>query len=118
LHGRVRLAIVSGTWRENIQVVLEAAGLVECIDAIIAKEDVTTVKPAPEAYELALKKLRTSAKLAVAIEDSPSGVASARAAGLRVIAVGHRHPFGDWVGDSLYISGFEPVQGLLDHLEL
>jgi HAD superfamily hydrolase (TIGR01509 family) len=118
LHGRVRLAVVSGTWRENIQAVLQAAGLVECINTIVAKEDVKSPKPAPEAYELALKKLRISAKSAVAIEDSPVGVASARAASLRVIAVGHRHPFGDWVGDSLYISGFEPVQGLLDHLKL
>ena len=78
----------------------------------------TAVKPAPEAYELALKKLRLSAKSAVAIEDSPSGVASARAAGIRVIAVGHRRPFGDWVGDALYVSGFEPVEGLLEHLKL
>ena len=76
MHGRVKLAVVSGTWRENIQAVLEAAGLVGCIDTIVAKEDVKTVKPAPEAYELALKKLRLSAKSAVAIEDSPSGVAS------------------------------------------
>jgi beta-phosphoglucomutase len=118
LHGRVKMAVVSGTWRENIQAVLEAAGLIECIGTIIAKEDVKAVKPAPEAYELALKKLRITARSAVAIEDSPAGAASARAAGLRVIAVGHRHPFGDWVGDSLYISGFEPVQGLLDHLKL
>ena len=102
---------MSGTWRENIQAVLEAAGLVECFDASSARRMSRRSKPAPEAYELALKKLRISAKSAVAIEDSPSGVASARAAGIRVIAVGHRHPFGDWVGDSLYVSGFEPVAG-------
>ena len=60
----------------------------------------------------------SSAKSAVALEDSPTGLASARAAGIRVIAVGHRHPFGDWVGDALYISGFEPVEGLLRNLGL
>jgi beta-phosphoglucomutase-like phosphatase (HAD superfamily) len=79
---------------------------------------VKAVKPAAEAYVLALDKLRVPAPEAVAIEDSPSGLLSARAAAIRVIAVGHRHPFGDWVGDSLYVSGFEPVEGLLRNLGL
>jgi len=112
------LGIVSGTCRENIRVVLEASGLGEYFETIVSKEDVTSVKPAPDAYQLALRKLRVSAKSAVAIEDSPTGLASARAAGIRVIAVGHRHPFGDWVGESLYVSGFEPVEGLLRNLGL
>jgi beta-phosphoglucomutase len=118
LRGRVKLAVVSGTWRENIQAVLEAAGLVECFDTVVGKEDIQAAKPAPEAYEVALKRLRIVARSAVAIEDSPAGAASARAAGIRVVAVGHRHPFGDWVGDALYVSGFEPVAGLLEHLKL
>ena len=58
------------------------------------------------------------AKSAVAVEDSPAGLSSARNAGLRVIAVGHRRPFGEWVGDAAYISGFEPAEGLLQHLGL
>jgi HAD superfamily hydrolase (TIGR01509 family) len=118
LRGKAKLAIVSGTWRENIQAVLGAAGLTDCFETIVGKEDVSRVKPAAEAYALALKKLRVAARSAVAIEDSPTGLASARAAGIRVIAVGHRHPFGDWVADSLYVSGFEPVEGLLKNLGL
>ena len=116
LRQKARLAVVSGTWRENIQAVLGAAGLSDCFETIVGKEDVSSVKPAAEAYLLALKKLQLPATAAVAIEDSPSGLVSARAAGIRVIAVGHRHPFGDWVGDSLYVSGFEPVDGLLRNL--
>ena len=118
LRDKAKLAVVSGTWRENIRTVLSAAGLDDCFETIVGKEDVTSVKPAADAYLLALKKLRVSARSAVAIEDSPTGLASARAAGIRVIAVGHRHPFGDWVGDSLYVSGFEPVEGLLRNLGL
>ena len=37
LQGRVRLAVVSGTWRENIQVVLESSGLTDAFDAIVAR---------------------------------------------------------------------------------
>jgi beta-phosphoglucomutase len=118
LHGSVRLAVVSGTWRENIQAVLDSSGLAGSFETIVGKEDVASVKPEPEAYLLALRRLRLSARSTVAIEDSPSGLASARAAGVPVIAVGHRHPFSDWVGDATYISGLEPVHGLLQHLGL
>jgi beta-phosphoglucomutase len=118
LRGRVRLGVVSGTWRENIQAVLEVAGLAGSFDLIVGKEDVTSVKPAPDAYQLALKRIRLVAKSTVAIEDSPSGLAAARAAGIRAIAVGHRRPFGEWVGDATYVSGFEPAEGLLQHLGL
>jgi len=118
LHGSVRLAIVSGTWRENIQAVLDSSGLAGSFETIVGKEDVASAKPEPEAYLLALRRLRLSARATVAIEDSPSGLASARAAGIPVIAVGHRHPFSDWVGDATYISGLEPVHGLLKHLGL
>jgi HAD superfamily hydrolase (TIGR01509 family) len=118
LGGKARLAVVSGTWRENIDVVIEAARLTGSFDTVIGKEDVTLVKPAPEAYRLALKRLHVPGRSAVAIEDSPSGLAAARAAGIRPIAVGHRRAFGDWVGDATYVSGFEPVEGLLAHLGL
>jgi HAD superfamily hydrolase (TIGR01509 family) len=118
VEGRARLAVVSGTWRENIEVVLDTVNLSGAFDLIIGKEDVTAVKPDPEAYQIALKRLRLSPKSCVAIEDSPSGLAAARAAGIRAVAVGHRRSFGDWVGDAAYISGLDPAEGLLQHLGL
>ncbi len=118
LQGRVRLAVVSGTWRENIEAVLGATGLARAFETIVGKEDVKAVKPDPEAYLLALKQLRIPPRDAVAFEDSPSGLAAARGAGVPVIAVGHRRAFGDWVGHATYISGLEPVEGLLRHLGL
>jgi HAD superfamily hydrolase (TIGR01509 family) len=116
LHGRARLAIVSGTWRENVEAVLEAVGLSRAFEWIIAKEDVHSVKPDPEAYRLALSRLKLSASAAVAIEDSPSGLASAAAAGIPCVALGHRREFGEWVGDAIYFSGLEPVSGLLKRI--
>jgi beta-phosphoglucomutase len=116
LRGRARLAVVSGTWRKNIETVLHAAGLDGAFDLIIAKEDVALRKPDPEAYSLALKKLRLSAKSVVAIEDSPSGLSAARDAGIRRIAVGHRRAFGDWIEDATYIDGLKPVAAVLERL--
>jgi HAD superfamily hydrolase (TIGR01509 family) len=118
LHRRTKLGVVSGTWRENIETVLNSVRLLRRFEIVVAKEDVLAPKPAPDAYLLALEKLSIRPRSAIAIEDSPTGVAAARAAGLRVIAVGHRHPFGDWVGDAPYVSGFEPVDGLLKQLKL
>ena len=118
LRGRVRLAVVAGTWRENIEVVLSTSGLLAAFELIVGKEDVRSVKPDPEAYLLALSRLGLSAGETVAIEDSPTGLAAARAAGIPGIAVGHRREFGGWVGDSTYFSGLEPVSGLLRYLGL
>ena len=116
LRGKARLAVVSGTWRANIKAVLDAAGLAGDFAVIVGKEDVTSRKPDPEAYVVALKKLRLSAKSAVAIEDSPSGLCAARTAGIRRIAVGHRRPFGDWVEDATYLEGFESIGEVLEQL--
>ena len=96
LRGETRLGIVTATWRRNVKVVLDRLGLSDAFEVIVAKEDVAEVKPAPDGYTLALKRMELAASDAVAIEDSPPGVASARAAGLRAIAVGHRRPEGEW----------------------
>ena len=116
LRGRARLAVVSGTWRENVETVLHSAGLADAFHLIVAKEDVARRKPDPEVYALALKKLRLSAKSAVAIEDSPSGLSAAHDAGIRGIAIGHRRPFGDWVGDAAYVERLKPIEKMLEQL--
>jgi HAD superfamily hydrolase (TIGR01509 family) len=115
LHGRTRLAVVSGTWRENVEAVLDAAGLADAFDLIVAKEDVTRRKPDPEAYLVALEKLRLPPQSVVVLEDSPTGIASARAAGIgRIIAVGHRRPRGDWTAGAEYLDAIASMARALD----
>jgi HAD superfamily hydrolase (TIGR01509 family) len=111
-HG-LRLGVVTTTWRENVDVVLGAAGIVDRFAVVVAKEDVAAVKPDPEAYRLALSRLRLGPEAAVALEDSPTGLAAARAAGIRALAVGHRRPPGDWAGDATYIQDLEDLDKLL-----
>jgi HAD superfamily hydrolase (TIGR01509 family) len=109
----LRLGVVTTTWRENVAVVLGAAGLAEAFAVVVAKEDVAAVKPDPEAYRLALARLRLGPEAAVALEDSPTGLAAARAAGIRAIAVGHRRPWGDWAGEARYIQDLENLEDVL-----
>jgi mannitol-1-/sugar-/sorbitol-6-phosphatase len=85
---RVPVGIVSGAARAEIVPVLDAAGLAGTISVVVAADDVTHGKPHPEGYLRALELLGDGIgpRDVVAVEDTEAGVASARAAGLRVIA--------------------------------
>ena len=54
-------------------------------------EDCAAHTPAPDIYLKALKALGLTADKAIAVEDSPTGIASAKAAGLKVLALKPRH---------------------------
>lgn len=118
LRGQVRLAVVSVTWRENIEAVLESSGLLDSFDLIVGKEDVTSVKPSPEAYLNAVARLGIQPNEAVALEDSPSGLESARAAHVPVVVVGHRYPRSDWVGATPYLPNLQDLDVVLQTLRL
>ncbi|HZS24545.1 MAG TPA: HAD family phosphatase [Gaiellaceae bacterium] len=81
---RVPLAICSGAAQAEIRPVIEAAGIADCFRAVVSSDDVERGKPDPEGYRVALAALGVHD--ALAFEDTEAGVASARAAGLRVIA--------------------------------
>ncbi|WZO96528.1 HAD family hydrolase [Isosphaeraceae bacterium EP7] len=115
LRDHYRLAVVTTTWRENVVATLEAAGIADAFEVVVAKQDVASQKPDAEAYTLALSRLGVDASSAWAVEDSPSGVRAAIAAGLRVVAVGHRSPRGDWSVDATYL---ESLVNELDFLEV
>jgi HAD superfamily hydrolase (TIGR01509 family) len=78
-------ALVTGSQREFTDAVLKSTGLT--FTATVTGDDVTRPKPDPEPYLLAAKLLDAAPERCVALEDSPSGVASATGAGCQVIAV-------------------------------
>jgi beta-phosphoglucomutase len=87
------IAIASGARGEEIRRILERERLTACFTAIVAAEDTPVSKPAPDPYLRALTLLRATAgetlaaSSCVAIEDSRWGLQSARAAGMRTVAV-------------------------------
>lgn len=91
---RVPVAVVSGAYRREIEPVLELAGLAGCVTALVAADDVTRGKPDPEGYVRALAALGDGLAPAdiVAFEDTEAGVASARGARMRCLAVRGTHP--------------------------
>jgi beta-phosphoglucomutase len=84
---RARLAIVSGAAREEIVPVVAAAGLGELFATVVADDDVALGKPDPESYLLALEALGTAGSETLVFEDTEAGVASAKSAGARVVAL-------------------------------
>ncbi len=78
-------ALVTSSERRFMDVVLASTGL--RFDALVCADDVSVTKPAPEPYLLAAKLVGVPPGDCFALEDSPNGVASAEAAGCRVIAV-------------------------------
>jgi HAD superfamily hydrolase (TIGR01509 family) len=86
LRGRVPIAVASNSARVIVETALASAGL-EGFDAVVAGEDVAAAKPAPDPYLEACARLGVAPADAVGVEDSPVGIASAKAAGLYVIGV-------------------------------
>lgn len=82
-----RLGVASGSSAGWVKGHLEARGLVEMFTAIATRDGDMAVKPDPAVYQLCLQMLQTDAGEAVAFEDSPNGVAAAKNAGLRCVAV-------------------------------
>ncbi len=85
---RLPVALCSGALRTDIHPVLEKLGLSKSFDVIVTAEDTSRSKPDPAPYLLALEKLEIrDPASALAIEDTPAGIISAKGAGLKVLAV-------------------------------
>ncbi len=67
---------------------VNALGLEQTLDVVLAREDVENAKPAPDIYLLAAQKLAVEPQDCVVIEDSPNGVRAGVAAGMNVVAFG------------------------------
>jgi len=84
--------IGSSTHRENITTTLEVLGLGDLFLAIVTAEDVKRGKPDPEVFLTAAKKIGVEPAHGVVFEDALVGIAAAKAAGMRVVAVATTEP--------------------------
>ena len=94
----VPVAIASGALRHEIEQILEAAGLRAVVPVIIAAGETQRGKPAPDPYAVAVEQMsrglgrQIDSSRVVAIEDSRTGLRSARAAGLRTLGLTTSYP--------------------------
>lgn len=87
LAQRVSMSIVTASFAEHIALAHRAGKALEHIDHIIARTEGQRPKPHPDAYLHAMDKLCLHPDQCIAVEDSPRGLAAARAAGLRCIVL-------------------------------
>lgn len=119
----LKLALVTGARREEAELVLERANLRQHFSVIVSSDDVTTSKPDPSGYRLAVELLRQAfpelnlhPENCLAIEDSFAGLEAAKRADLSVVGVAHTYPFhmiqrqANWAVDYLNDLELERVQ--------
>jgi HAD superfamily hydrolase (TIGR01509 family) len=87
IAGRLPIAVASNTREETVRATLAASGLPAVFDLVFSPGAGRRPKPEPDVYLAACEALGVAPADAVAFEDSPTGAAAARAAGMFVIAV-------------------------------
>ena len=102
---------MTGAVRSEVEYVLDRAGLATYFPVIVAGDDITSSKPQPDGYQLAITKLnqwRQSQAMAdrlldapapllpencLAIEDTFAGIEAAKKAGMAVVGIAHTYPY-------------------------
>jgi HAD superfamily hydrolase (TIGR01509 family) len=83
----LRLAVASSSRTSWVEAALETLGIRRCFELLVTGDMVQRSKPHPEIYVLAAQRLGVPPDRCLAVEDSPKGVQSARAAGMTVVGV-------------------------------
>ena len=87
LLGNVKLAVVTGSHRDQFDFMHRSSGLQHFFEAIITGDDAEKPKPHPDLYLAALKALNLKADECIAVEDSRRGLLAAAAAGIACVVV-------------------------------
>jgi len=86
-----QMALASSAPIENIRLVIVALGINDYFQSIICDKDVTEGKPSPQVFLLAAERLGVESGDCVVIEDAVAGIAAAKRAGMRCLAVAGTH---------------------------
>lgn len=86
-HGRIPLAVVSGSRRASVVGSLTALGLLDKFDTLVCAEDYTHGKPAPDCFLLAAERLAVPPSACLVFEDTDLGIEAATAAGMASVRV-------------------------------
>jgi HAD superfamily hydrolase (TIGR01509 family) len=101
-------ALVTSSWQGWVDALLGAIGLTGAFPVVVTEEQVENAKPAPEPFLKAAALLGVEPAACIAVEDTPSGIQAARAAGMYAVQV------------RAASTAFPPIEGadlVLDSLE-
>ena len=86
-HGRIPLAVVSGSTRDSVQSSLTALNLLDRFETLVCAGDYKKGKPDPEAFLLAAERLGVAPESCLVFEDADLGIQAAAAAGMASVKV-------------------------------
>lgn len=84
---RIPIGLATSSWQAWVEALLAGTGLRHAFDAIVWREMVEQPKPAPDLFLKAAVLLDVPPEDCVAVEDTPSGIEAARAAGMLAVQV-------------------------------
>jgi HAD superfamily hydrolase (TIGR01509 family) len=88
---RLPLAVATSSGHAYADGLLSRHGLKEMFHFVLAAEDVTRGKPDPQIYRMAAERFRVEPGSILVLEDSPAGLAAAKAAGTIAVGIPHEH---------------------------
>lgn len=86
-HGTAPMAVASGGHREIVLKTLDALGLSQFFETVVAMEDVPRGKPSPDPFLEAARRMGVEPESCLVFEDGPLGIEAAKAAGMRYVLV-------------------------------
>lgn len=101
-----------GSSSKNAPFILEKLGLASRFAAVIDGNGVKNTKPDPEVFLNAAHQLQVLPENCLVVEDAPSGIQAAKAAGMKVVGVGHDLAEADLCVSSLVGLGWDQIQNL------
>jgi beta-phosphoglucomutase len=124
------IGVVSGAVYAEIELVLKRANLAQYVSVIVAGDHITTSKPEPDGYLLAVQHLNDrqpkspfKPENCLVIEDTFAGIEAAKRAGMQVVGVANTYPFhmmqrqANWAVDHLAELEFDRVQRVFEGTE-
>jgi HAD superfamily hydrolase (TIGR01509 family) len=105
----IKVGLATSADRDYAERALKAIVCHECFTALTCGTEIAHGKPAPDIYLLAAKKLGVDPAACLAVEDAPSGVTSASAAGMKVVGVADPRYVDMLPGASLEVRSLEAL---------
>lgn len=105
----IKQAIASSAVPQNIEIITRGLGISHCFQAIVHGMEVEEGKPSPQTFLLAAKKLKTRPADCAVIEDAIAGVAAAKNAGMKCVAVTSSHAKESLKGADIIVATLKEV---------
>jgi len=103
----VKIALATSSRKEKMQLVLEQLNFLQYFEAVVTGNEVSNGKPAPDIFLLAAKRLNLQPEDCMVIEDGPIGVAAAKSANMKCVAITETHQAGQLGQADLVIDTYE-----------